>query len=678
MRRIGARLSLVIGLAVIAALAAAACGGGEPTPPLPPKSDPAAFTQAFVQRAIDYYEDKGLDETVDFYNTLESVDGQWYVFIADGNDVMLAHAAVPENVGKHADDIRGAGGYPAGNQVAAAATEGGAWTDYTYLNPNSGSFESKHTWVIRHDGLVFGSGWYEPGPSKDDPPAYTQAIVQQAINLYDALGLDETAAYYNSPESVDGPWYVTLYDENDVMVAHATVPENVGLRLEEVRGADGFPIGRQVAATAVEDGAWVDYTYLNPSSGIVETKHAWTIRHDGLLFGSGWYEPGPPKDDPAAYTQALVQQAINLYDAVGLDETVDFYNSPESVDGQWYVFIADEHDVMLAHATIPENVGLHADDIRGAGGFPAGNQVAAAATEGGAWTDYTYLNPNSGSFESKHTWVIRHDGLVFGSGWYEPGPSKDDPPAYTQELVRQAINLYDAVGRQQTVDYYNSADSVDGPWYVAIYDEDTNTIAHPLRKDFLGTSPRDRTDINGKPYGLEVVGATEEGRWVNYVFVNPQTGETQQKNTWVIKHDGLLFLSGWYEPGTSQSDPAAYTKSVVEQAIRLYDAVGREEAVAFYNSAESVNGPWYVAIYDEDTNTIAHPLRKDFLGVSPRERTDANGKPYGLEIVAADENGRWVDYVFVNPETGETEQKHTWVIKYDGLLFLSGWYEPAG
>ena len=127
---------------------------------------------------------------------------------------------------------------------------------------------------------------------------------------------------------------------------------------------------------------------------------------------------------------------------------------------------------------------------------------------------YTYLNPNSGSIESK----------------------------------RQALRLYDALGRGETVDFYNSMDSVDGPWYVAIYDEDTNTIAHPLRKDFLGTSPRDRSDVNGKPYGLEVVAATEEGRWVDYVFVNPDSSETEQKHTWVIKYDGLLFLSGWYEP----------------------------------------------------------------------------------------------------------------------------------
>ena len=51
-----------------------------------------------------------------------------------------------------------------------------------------------------------------------------------------------------------------------------------------------------------------------------------------------------------------MRQAINLYDAVGLEETLDHYNSEKSVDGQWYVFIIDENDTMLAHAANPDLV----------------------------------------------------------------------------------------------------------------------------------------------------------------------------------------------------------------------------------------------------------------------------------------------------------------------------------
>ena len=29
------------------------------------------------------------------------------------------------------------------------------------------------------------------------------------------------------------------------------------------------------------------------------------------------------------------------------------------------------------------------------------------------------LQPNTGEETLKHVWIVRHDGLFFGSGWYE-------------------------------------------------------------------------------------------------------------------------------------------------------------------------------------------------------------------------------------------------------------------
>ena len=145
-----------------------------------------------------------LEETVAYYNTKESVDGQWYVFIIDENQTIVAHAPNPDLVGKHISQALGPNSYPTGSAVAASADQDGAWFDYTYANPASGVVETKHSWVVIHDGITFGSGWYERGPGKSDAPAYTKAFVQQATNLYVALGLEETVAYYNTKESVDG------------------------------------------------------------------------------------------------------------------------------------------------------------------------------------------------------------------------------------------------------------------------------------------------------------------------------------------------------------------------------------------------------------------------------------------------------------------------------------------
>ena len=512
---------------------------GYATATVPPKSTPADYTKFLVRAAISRYKSEGQDATVAYYNTKESVDGQWYVFMIDENQTIIAHAADPDLVGKHVSQALGPNSYPTGSAVAASADQDGAWFDYTYTNPASGVVETKHSWMVIHDGITFGSGWYERGPGKSDAPAYTKAFVQQATNLYVALGLEETVAYYNARESIDGQWYVFIFDENQTILAHAPNPDLVGKHVS-------YPTGSAVAASADQDGAWFDYTYANPVSGVVETKHSWVIIHDGITFGSGWYERGPGKSDAPAYTKAFVRQAMNLYVALGLEETVAYYNAKESVDGQWYVFIFDENQTILAHAPNPDLVGKHVSQGLGPNSYPTGSAVAASADQDGAWFDYTYANPASGVVETKHSWVIIHDGITFGSGWYERGPGKSDAPAYTKAFVRQAMNLYVALGLEETVAYYNAKESVDGQWYVFIIDPDGYTIAHH-NPQFRGRDPSLRVDATGYFYGDDLQSATEAGHWVDYVLLNPESGENRQKHTWIVRHDGLLFGSGWYE-----------------------------------------------------------------------------------------------------------------------------------
>ena len=259
-------------------------------------------------------------------------------------------------------------------------------------------------------------------PSKSDPPAFTKAFVQQAIDRYDEEGRDATIAYYNTMESVDGGWYIFItVERTNRLVSHAVSPELVGTKSQNILGPDGYPVGLQGLLVATQDGGWHDYTWENPDTGQVETKHSWMVRYDGLIFGSGWYEPGPSKSDPAAFTRAFVQRATTLYDAVGRSGTVSYYNSTESVDDEWYVFIIDESDVIIGHATVPDNIG---QSIRGPLGVDstgyAFGAVMADATEEGNWVSYVYLNPVTGEEGTKHSWVVEHDGLVFGSGWYEP------------------------------------------------------------------------------------------------------------------------------------------------------------------------------------------------------------------------------------------------------------------
>ncbi len=129
------------------------------TATVPPKSTPADYTKFLVRDAISRYESEGLDATVAYYNTKESVDGQWYVFIIDPDGYTIAQHN-PQFRGRDPSLRVDATGYFYGDDLQSA-TEAGHWADYVLLNPESGENRQKHTWIVRHDRLLFGSGWYE-------------------------------------------------------------------------------------------------------------------------------------------------------------------------------------------------------------------------------------------------------------------------------------------------------------------------------------------------------------------------------------------------------------------------------------------------------------------------------------------------------------------------------------
>ncbi len=136
----------------------------------------------------------------------------------------------------------------------------------------------------------------------------------------------------------------------------------------------------------------------------------------------------------------------------------------------------------------------------------------------------------------------------------------------------------------------------------------------------------------------------------------------------------LAFLMVGCVAIPTKSEPAAYTQALVQDAIRLYDYEGRQAAIDHYSSSTSVDGQWYVFIIGGDGYTIAHH-NPEMIGRDPALRVDVTGYFYGDDVLSATEAGKWVSYVFNNPETGEETRKHSWVVRHEGLFFGSGWYE---
>ena len=181
---------------------------------------------------------------------------------------------------------------------------------------------------------------------------------------------------------------------------------------------------------------------------------------------------------------------------------------------------------------------------------------------GTIWLDPEKIEIGSGVYPSEYNaffvseiqcsmrntrWATRDE--VIAQGW-ERHIQEISPYEGLDELiqiyVRGAIHRYDSEGRAAAAGYCRSPESVRGQWYVFIVGGDGYTIASPF-PEMMGRDPALRVDSSGYFYGSELLSATEEGKWISYLFRNPLTDREARKHTWVVRHEGLFVAAGYYE-----------------------------------------------------------------------------------------------------------------------------------
>ena len=125
----------------------------------------------------------------------------------------------------------------------------------------------------------------------------------------------------------------------------------------------------------------------------------------------------------AEEAQAMVASAVEYYKQMGAEAALDKFTNaprPEFREKDLYVFVVDvEEDRVVAHGTEPSRVGEPNLGLLDADGRDIGLAVLEAATPEGGWANYKYKNFSSGNIEKKKSWVVLHDGYIFGVGIYE-------------------------------------------------------------------------------------------------------------------------------------------------------------------------------------------------------------------------------------------------------------------
>ena len=105
--------------------------------------------------------------------------------------------------------------------------------------------------------------------------------------VHEAVGPDKAFPDFDAK---DGSWhdrdlYVTVLDNNGVMLAHGTNPGLIGKSVLEVKDVDGRSLTRETLA--VKEAGWVNYKWQNPLTKAVEPKVVYSRPGRGL-FRRGW------------------------------------------------------------------------------------------------------------------------------------------------------------------------------------------------------------------------------------------------------------------------------------------------------------------------------------------------------------------------------------------------------
>jgi len=120
-------------------------------------------------------------------------------------------------------------------------------------------------------------------------------------------------------------------------------------------------------------------------------------------------------------------------------------------------------------------------------------------------------------------------------------------------------------------------------------------------------------------------------------------------------------------------------KTMVEKAVKLLEAEGKDKAFAQFNDSSGpfVDRDLYVFVLNMEGTTVAHGTNKALIGKSLLNVKDADGKNFIQAIIdVAKGNGSgWVDYKWPNPTTKKVEAKSSFVKKSGDVIVGVGIYK---
>ena len=403
-------VAIIIGLTVVLGAAALSSGADIEILEAIPRDirsitlDGDAASAAVVDEIIAMYEsDK--EGTLEYVNNLNSddpaypfiIDSETGVIIAHGSNSALAstESLIPRNQAHKPYSII------LEELVERSSDDNehrGVWAEYVFLNPELGQDQLKRSWLVLHDGYIFGSGHYY------SPESRAQQEVDYAIELYDELGKDAFKRINTLSLQPYSFYAVVIEIDSSKVVAHGAFPyENVGVKVtQSLEGLSDLDH---------DSSFWLYVQNKNPISGVVEQKRIWVTPHDGYLFTSGYYYSAEEK------VQDSIRVLVEQYKA-NKEQVFDEVNAMNSVDPYYPFILNSTTGKIVAHGAFVSRVGIDSIILNDGTERLSKDILEDLQKYNSTWTDYKFTNPSTGELEHKRTYMYMHDGYIFGAGFY--------------------------------------------------------------------------------------------------------------------------------------------------------------------------------------------------------------------------------------------------------------------
>ncbi len=116
-------------------------------------------------------------------------------------------------------------------------------------------------------------------------------------------------------------------------------------------------------------------------------------------------------------------------------------------------------------------------------------------------------------------------------------------------------------------------------------------------------------------------------------------------------------------------------QAMAEAAADFYHAEGADAAFDAYNASPDFHDrDLYVFALDMDGVMVAHGANENLVGRDIIALRDPAGREFVREFVAIEETG-WVDYQWQHPESGNVEDKTTYIINVGDYVIGVGAYQ---